>query len=77
MTFLQALNSELNTTTTANRAKAYISTESACLDLFGKISSCRNDLSTAERLFLTAYKENPESAVRILFYSRDIRGGQS
>ena len=77
MTFLQALNSELNTTTTANGAKAYISTESACLDLFGKISSCRNDISTAERLFLTAYKENPEAAVRILFYSRDIRGGQS
>jgi hypothetical protein len=77
MTFLQALNSELNTTTTENGAKAYISTESACLDLFGKISSCRDDIKTAEKLFLTAYKENPEAAVRILFYSRDIRGGQS
>jgi hypothetical protein len=77
MTFLQALNSELNTTVTTNGAKAYSSTENYCLDLFGKIGASRNDVHNAERLFLLALNENLESAVRILFYARDIRGGQS
>lgn len=75
MTFLTALESELNTTETTNGAKAYKSTLNACLDLFGKIGACRNDISQAQNLFARAYAENPETATRILFWVRDIRGG--
>lgn len=74
MTFMQALSSEMNVTTTANGAKAYESTENECLDLFGSIGACRNNMTLAERLFFSAYEQHPETAVRILFYSRDIRG---
>ena len=75
-TFLNALENEFNTTTTANGAKAYKSTGSKNLDLFGKIAACRNNVSEATRLFNLAYAEDPETATRILFWARDIRGGQ-
>jgi hypothetical protein len=76
MTFLQALNAELNTTTTENGAKSYRSTLDSCLDFFGQIGASRNNLSLVEKSFLQAYQENPETAIRILFYGRDCRGGQ-
>lgn len=76
MTFVQAIEKKLNTTQTDNFAKAYASTGNKCLDLFGSISACRNDIHTAEKLFLLAFDEHPETAIRALFYSRDIRGGQ-
>jgi hypothetical protein len=76
MTFLNALEKELNVTETWNGAKAYSSTLNANLDLFGKIGASRNNISQAVTLFNAAYAENPETATRILFYGRDIRGGQ-
>lgn len=76
MTFLNDLQKELNNTQTWNGAKAYSSTLNANLDLFGKIAASRNNIFQAINLFNLAYKENPETAVRILFYARDIRGGQ-
>ncbi len=76
MTFMIALETELNTTETLNGAKAYSSTLNASLDLFGKIAACRNDVNQAQKLFARAFKEDPETATRILFWARDIRGGQ-
>jgi hypothetical protein len=76
MTFMNALESEMNVTETLNGAKAYKSTLNKCLDLFGKIAACRNDVKQAQKLFAHAYAENPETATRILFWARDIRGGQ-
>lgn len=76
MTFMTALESEMNVTETLNGAKAYKSTLNKCLDLFGKIAACRNDVKQAQKLFAHAYAENPETATRILFWVRDIRGGQ-
>ena len=76
MTFLTALETELNVTTTENGAKAYKSTLNKCVDLFGKISACRKDIPQARKLFALAFKEDPETATRILFNARDIRGGQ-
>lgn len=73
---MTALQSELNTTQTANGAKAYSSTLNSSLDLFGKIAACRNDVKQAQKLFALAFKEDPETATRILFWARDIRGGQ-
>jgi hypothetical protein len=75
MTFLTALESELNTTETLNGAKAYKSTLNASVDLFGQIAACRNNIQLAKKLFALAYKEDAETAVRILFWARDIRGG--
>lgn len=76
MTFMTALESEMNVTETLNGAKAYESTLNKCLDLFGKIAACRNNVKQAQKLFAHAYAENPETATRILFWARDIRGGQ-
>lgn len=76
MTFITALESQMNDTVTLNGAKSYKSTLNKCLDLFGKIGACRNDIKQAQRLFAFAYAENPETATRILFWARDIRGGQ-
>jgi hypothetical protein len=76
MTFINALKTELNNTTTENGAKAYSSTMNNCLDLFAKIAACRDNLEMARRHFDKAYAEHPETAIRILFWSRDIRGGQ-
>lgn len=73
---MTALESEMNVTETLNGAKAYKSTLNKCLDLFGKIAACRNDVKQAQKLFAHAYAENPETATRILFWARDIRGGQ-
>lgn len=75
-TFLNALENELNVTATANGAKAYKSTGSKNLDLFGKIAASRNDIDSAIRAFNLAYMEDSETATRILFWARDIRGGQ-
>lgn len=75
-TFLNALDNELNVTVTANGAKAYKSTGSKNLDLFGKIAASRNNVEAAVKAFNLAYKEDPETAARILFWARDIRGGQ-
>jgi hypothetical protein len=76
MTFITALKSELNATETLNGAKAYKSTLDSCVDLFGQIAACRNDINKAQKLFALAFKEDPETATRILFWARDIRGGQ-
>jgi hypothetical protein len=75
-TFVENLKSGLNTTETWNGAKAYASTMNSNLDLFGKIGSSRADIPQAVRLFNVAYAEDPETATRILFYGRDVRGGQ-
>ena len=76
MTFITALESELNVTETLNGAKAYKSTMNKCVDLFGQIAACRSNLAKAQKLFAHAYAEDAETATRILFWARDIRGGQ-
>lgn len=75
-TLLNAIEAKLNTTTTWNGAKAHESTKNANLDFFGKVGSVRNSSSEASKLFANALNEDVETAVRILFYARDIRGGQ-
>lgn len=75
--FLNAVESELNTGLNENGAKAYRSTLNSCLDLFGQIGACREDTDRAQKLFAKAFSEDPETATRILFWVRDIRGGQS
>lgn len=73
---LEELKNETNLTHTENGALAYRSTKSACLNLFAVCGALRQ-ASEKEiiRKFMRAYTEDPDTAMRILFYARDIRGG--
>ena len=73
MSFKDAVIDFENTTTTANGMKALKSSLNANVDLFYKIGASRGkDISSD---FDRALGENPELALRILLWSRDIRGG--
>lgn len=73
---LNYLKNEANKTYTENGAATYRSTGSECLDLFGTIGAIRNN-SEQEIItrFVRAFTENPDIAMKILFFARDVRGG--
>ena len=73
---LQFLKDVSNRTLTENGASTLRSTGSECLDLFATVGALRNapEAEIATR-FLRAYAENPDAAMKILFYARDVRGG--
>jgi hypothetical protein len=60
-------------TKTTNGMKAFTSTANACVDLFYNIAASRG--KNVIPAFTAAYQENPELAVRIALWARDIRGG--
>ena len=66
----------INITTTENGATAYKNTSNAILDFFYHGATLRNDTNKALELFKKAFNEDTTTALRILFYIRDIRGGQ-
>lgn len=73
---LEELKNEANLTHTENGALAHRSTRSACLDLFAVCGALRQaGEKEIVRKFMRAYTEDPDTAMRILFYARDIRGG--
>ena len=76
MNFMDSLNNALNVSTTENGATGYKTTGSKLVDMNFKISSYR-DRSEDEIIsdFKQAYQENPELAMKWLFYVRDIRKG--
>lgn len=75
-TFTKAIDSEFSWTKTMNGADALNTTLNKCLDLFGRGGSMRNaSILDKEDLFRQAFEENPDIAIRLLFYIRDIRGG--
>lgn len=69
MTLLDALRTK--DTTTTNGAVAHSSTLNACLDYFAMAGNRHTSLQQ----FLAAFEEDPTAALRILFWSRDCRGG--
>ena len=73
---LNELKNEANRTLTENGAATLRSTGSDCLDLFATIGALRNaeDQEIIAR-FARAYAEDRDLAMKMLFYSRDIRGG--
>lgn len=73
---LDSIRQEAAMTWTENGAATYESTGSECLDLFATIGALRR-ASDAEIIirFIRAYTENPDIAMKLLFYARDIRGG--
>jgi hypothetical protein len=75
--FVRGVNDVVTTTTTENGAVAYTTTMSACVDLFGTIGALRaHNPLTHHKMFAAAFKQNPEVALRIALYSRDVRQGQ-
>lgn len=73
---LKHLKNESNTTYTENGAVTNETTFSDCLDLFASIGALRHeDENNICLLFGRAYAENPDLAMKILFYARDVRGG--
>lgn len=76
-TLLKGLKEEDNVALTANGAPAYKSTMNKLYDLFALGGAYRNRSDEdCVLLFKEAYEENPELALKCLFYLRDIRGGQ-
>ena len=73
---LEFLKKEANQTYTENGAATYLSTRSACLDLFAAIGALRgaSEQEITDR-FLLAYAEDPDLAMKTLFFGRDVRGG--
>ncbi len=76
MTFLKNLKNSMNETTTENGAKTFISTQSPLLDFFALGGATRKNPELGLDLFKKALAEDNVKAIRILFYLRDIRGGQ-
>ncbi len=76
MSFADEMRKAGTFTRTENGAVALNTTGSACLDLFGTIGSLREaEEIRIQSLFAEAFREDPLSAVKIVFYARDIRGG--
>ena len=75
--FLNALKNDTNYGYTENGGIKHNSTMSKVLDMFGMGGSMRNrDEDDILHMFKCAYGEDPELALRCLFYLRDVRGGQ-
>lgn len=75
-TFVKAFNEESTITYTENGCRTFSSSLDANVDFFGMASAKRNDVEGAVKLFMKAWKEDKQVALRNLFYLRDIRGGQ-
>ncbi|MCQ2452938.1 MAG: DUF2828 family protein [Oscillospiraceae bacterium] len=73
---LEYLKREANLSVTENGAVTYESTGSECLNLFATIGAlrCADDDEILTR-FIRAYAENPNSAMKLFFFARDVRGG--
>lgn len=73
---INLLKAEMNKTLTENGAVTHRTTGNACLDLFSTIGALREaSISDIISRFVDAYDENPDIAMKILFFARDIRGG--
>ena len=73
---LEYLKQEANQTATENGAVTNITTESDCLDLFATIGALRRESDEEiEARFIRAFAENKDIAMKLLFFSRDVRGG--
>lgn len=76
MSYLDELQKATNRATTENGGVTNASTLDPCLDFFALGAAKRNNPVEAGNLFCKAYAKDKTTALRTLFYIRDIRGGQ-
>lgn len=76
MSYLDELQKATNRATTENGGATNASSLNPCLDFFALGASKRKDPEAAARLFRLAYNKDKTTALRTLFYIRDVRGGQ-
>jgi hypothetical protein len=77
MSFLNELQANTNRASlTENGALTNTSTLDPVLDFFSRAGAMRGREQDAFELFQKAFDADPQSAIRCLFYLRDIRGGQ-
>lgn len=74
--YLDDLKVATNVTRTENGAKTLKTTTSPLVDFFALAGATRSNPELGVDLFKKAFAEDHEKAVRILFYLRDVRGGQ-
>lgn len=73
---LEYLKQEADRARTENGAATHASTGSDCLDLFASVGALRSaEDREIIRRFARAFSEDPDLAMKTLFYARDIRGG--
>ena len=60
---------------TENGDSTYTTTSNKCLDFFSIAGACRGFEKNFVNHFVDAYSEDAAKALKILFYSRDIRNG--
>lgn len=73
---MESIKKEANRTYTENGAATLQTTYSDCLDLFATVGALRSaeDQEILNR-FVRAFTENPDLAMKLLFFARDVRGG--
>ena len=82
MNFLESIKQINNYTYTENGATALKSTNSAVLDAFGMLGTygkshyLNESFDIVLDIFYKAWVEDKQLAIKLLFYMRDIRGGQ-
>ena len=73
---LQYIEKEQNVALTENGAVSLATTGSDCLDFFATAGAIRRESDAEiEKRFLRAFYENKDIATKILFFTRDVRGG--
>ena len=73
---LEYIKNEANRTYTENGARTHSTACSDCLDLFATVGALRSaDEQEILSRFVRAYTENPDLAMKTLFFARDVRGG--
>ena len=75
MSFVDISKELLNKTLTENGDVAFKSSLSPCLDYFSLVGGKRNFPYDVFNLFLKAYYEDRNTALKLLFYTRDIKEG--
>lgn len=74
--FLDALEQGTNTATTLNGAVTNRSSLDYVLDYFALAGAMRERPKDAAKSYLKAFGQDPLLATKVLFYLRDVRGGQ-
>ncbi len=74
--FLDSMYIETSKGLTENEAITFIRSGSGLLDFFAQAGAMRKNPDIALDLFKKAFAEDRLSAIKILFYLRDVRGGQ-